>query len=503
MGGIRTLTMYLPQFHRTPENDKWWGEGFTEWTAVRAGKPLFPGHMQPKVPLNGYYYNLLEKETMLKQAEWMKEYGIDGQCFYHYYFAEGQKILEKPAENLLKWSDVDMPFCFCWANTTWARTWSDIGGNTWADEFEKEDDTKEEDDGILLSQKYGREKAWKAHFDYLLPFFKDKRYIKVDGRPVFMATWVDYIPCMQQMLEYWKVLSEDAGIHDIYFIGMGANCAVPGLDALLIGGPHSFWNLGKPADGIFRPRYDDIVEQTLAAESIQGCKTYIGGSTDYDDTVRRGRHGGIVVDGFTVDKFYGFMKALYVKNIKLGNDFLFINAWNEWGEGMYLEPDAQNGFSMLESLQRARNDAMDELKECAYPENGRVIDPQVGYYRRGFNRAVRCFDYWMILREKNKSIADFLVQNGIKDVAVYGYGALGKHLVSELDHSEISVRYIIDKNVRLNHLKYDIKQPDDFLPKVDAIIITPVDEFEDIYHSLKDKVDYRIFSLLELTSELI
>lgn len=503
MNNIKTLTMYLPQFHRTPENDKWWGEGFTEWTAVRAGKPLFPGHRQPKVPLNGYYYNLLEKETMLKQAEWMKKYGIDGQCFYHYYFAQGRKILEKPAENLLKWTDVDMPFCFCWANTTWARTWSDIGGNTWADEFEQNDNEKDEDNGILLNQKYGREKEWKAHFDYLLPFFKDKRYIKVDKRPVFMVTWVDYIPCLQQMLEYWKVLSRDAGIPNIYFIGMGANYAVPGIDALLIGGPHSFWNLGKPADGIFRPKYDDIVKKTLNTESIKGCKTYIGGSTDYDDTVRRGRHGGIVVDGFTVDKFYGYMKALYIRNIKLGNEFLFINAWNEWGEGMYLEPDEQNGFYMLESLQRARNDAMNELNECGYCGSAKDIEPEVGCYRRGFNRAVRCFNYWMTLRENDKSITEFLVQNDIENVAVYGYGALGKHLVAELDDSEISVNYIIDKNVRLNSLKYDIKQPDDFLPAVDAIIVTPVDEFEDIYYSLKDKVNCRIFSLLELTSELI
>ncbi len=134
---VRTVTMYLPQFHRIPENDAWWGGGFTEWTAVRNAKPLFRGHSQPRVPKEEFYYDLMNKSTMIKQAEWMKQYGIYGQCFYHYYFKDGRRILEKPAENLLAWKDIDMPFCFCWANQAWARTWSSINGNSWADLYEK------------------------------------------------------------------------------------------------------------------------------------------------------------------------------------------------------------------------------------------------------------------------------------------------------------------------------------------------------------------------------
>ena len=113
---MRTITMYLPQYHRVAENDKWWGEGFTEWTAVKAASPLFEGHKQPRIPLEDNYYNLLEKRTMEWQANLMKQYDIDGQCIYHYYFKDGKKILERPAENLLHWKDIDMPFCFCWAN---------------------------------------------------------------------------------------------------------------------------------------------------------------------------------------------------------------------------------------------------------------------------------------------------------------------------------------------------------------------------------------------------
>lgn len=494
--------MYLPQFHRTKDNDMWWGEGFTEWTAVRAAKSLFEGHQQPRVPLNEFYYDLLKKETMQKQAEWMHRYGIDGQCFYHYYFENGRMTLEKPAENLLQWVDVNMPFCFCWANTTWARTWSNISGNTWADEFEKKDE-KEKNNGILISQKYGREKEWKKHFEYLLPFFKDERYIKVDGRPVFMITWIDAIACLQQMIEYWRILAKETGILGVYFIGMGVNYAVPNMDALLIGGPHSFWSLGRPTEGLFRVKYDDIWEQILASESIEGCKTYIGGFVDYDDTCRRGRHGGIVTEGFTVDKFYYDMKELYKKNIKLGNDFVFINAWNEWGEGMYLEPDTQNGFAVLEAHQKAKNDAVSELKQNKYETQERVIDLNIGYPKRGFIRTVRCFNYWMTLRETDRHVADYLLRNNMKNIAIYGYGALGRHLVAELDDSGISIRYIIDRDVRLNHLKYDIKRPEDVLPEVDAVIVTPVDDFEQIYFSLKKQIECRILSLLEITSELI
>ena len=501
MVGIKTLTMYLPQFHRTPENDEWWGEGFTEWTAVRAAKSLFPGHLQPRVPLNRYYYNLLEKETMLKQAEWMHQYQIDGQCFYHYYFENGRRILEKPAENLLEWKDVNMPFCFCWANTTWARTWSNVGGNTWADAFEKSSGNKQ-DKGVLLRQKYGREKEWKAHFEYLLPFFRDERYIKVEGRPVFMVTWIESIPCLQQMVEYWRTLADGLEMPPVYFVGMGVNYAMPNMDALLIGAPHSFWNLGSAVEGVFMPRYDDIWEQILAAPAIEGCKTYIGGVVDYDDTGRRGRHGGIVVDGFTVAKFRNGMKELYKKNILLGNEFLFLNAWNEWGEGMYLEPDERYGFALLDAVKNAKKEAVDELAESGCVKTGQV-DWEVGYRKKGYVKAMHCFDLWMSLREEKKGIAEYLCKNGMKNIAVYGYGALGKHLVNELDGSEVSVKYLIDRNVRLNHLKYEIKRPEDDLPGVDAVIVTPVDEFESIYFSLKDRVRGRIVSLLEVTSEMM
>ena len=186
MKSTRTLAMYLPQFHEVPENSQWWGAGYTEWTAVKQAKPCFPGHEQPVIPMNGNYYDLLSKETMVWQAKLAKKYGVDGFCFYHYWFGRGRKILEKPAENLLKWTDIDLPFCFCWDPGTWARTWSKMG-NAWADAFEPEKDKAQtRGDGILIQQDFGDASYWEAHFEYLLPFFRDERYLRVDGTPVFI-----------------------------------------------------------------------------------------------------------------------------------------------------------------------------------------------------------------------------------------------------------------------------------------------------------------------------
>ena len=179
---MKLLAYYLPQFHRVPENDNWWGEGFTEWTAAKKAKALFKGHYQPHEPWNDNYYNLLEKETMQWQAKLMHQYGIDGMCFYHYWFGEGEKILEKPAENLLKWIDIDMPFCFSWANQSWVQSWSKLKGFSWLSGQKEESSGNES--SVIFQQKYGREEEWKVHFQYLLPFLKDKRYIQYDGKPL-------------------------------------------------------------------------------------------------------------------------------------------------------------------------------------------------------------------------------------------------------------------------------------------------------------------------------
>ena len=157
----------MPQFHAIPENDIWWGEGFTEWTNTKAAKPLFRGHYQPKEPLKDNYYSLLDSKTQEWQASLAKKYGIYGFCYYHYWF-HGKLLLEKPMENMLKNKKVDIPFCISWANETWSRTWSGQ---------ERE---------ILIQQDYGNKSDWLKHIEYLVPFFKDSRYIKIDNKPLML-----------------------------------------------------------------------------------------------------------------------------------------------------------------------------------------------------------------------------------------------------------------------------------------------------------------------------
>lgn len=170
---------------------------------------------------------------------------------------------------------------------------------------------------------------------------------------------------------------------------------------------------------------------------------------------------------------------------------------------MYLEPDENYRFSLLDAVRKSKIDAISEIQEKQDHESLLVVDKEVGYQKKSFGKAVSCFNYWMTLRENGKCVTDYLVQYEIENVAVYGYGALGKHLVKELDDSKILIKYIIDRNVRLNHLKYDFKTPDEFLPHVDAIIVTPVDEFDNIYDILKSHTDDKIISLLEIMSELM
>lgn len=494
---MKTLTMYLPQFHRVPENDEWWGEGFTEWTAVKAAEPLYEGHRQPRIPLNEYYYDLLDKDTMIFQANLMKTYGIDGQCFYHYYFKEGRKILEKPAENLLKWRDVDMPFCFCWANGHWARTWSKVKGNSWADKFEKE---KTDIQGLLLEQEYGREEEWREHFEYLLPFFRDERYLKANGFPIFMIYAPRGISCLYQMIDYWRELAIEAKVGGLYIIAMNITDGLAGVDAVLLHTPHTFWQLINKENGVWRPDYSSMWKNILEASPIKGYRTYFEGMADCDDTPRRGTNGGISFKGFSVDLFRENMYQLYQKSIILGNEFVFINAWNEWGEGMYLEPDEENGYACLEAVRDAKMAAMGQ-------DYMRNIDEIVAYKKDEekeknsslvkYQKIIGCLSEWLTLKEKNLNICGYLCKYNVKNVAVYGYGVLGKHLIVELDKLGIGVKYIIDRRKNMQ-APYIVKTIDESLDIVDAILVTPIDDFEEIYDRLKAKIRCRIFSMREL-----
>ena len=515
MNEIKTLAMYLPQFHEISENTLWWGKGYTEWTAVRHAERYFEGHYQPREPLGDNYYDLMDKRTMEWQAGLLQKYGLDGLCFYHYYFRDGKKILEKPGENLLLWRDLKIPFCFCWANESWVRTWSKVGGNIniWSDIFETSDGVQRED-GILLEQKYDRELAWKVHFEYLLPFFQDTRYIRLNGAPVFLIYRPKDIVCLAEMVYYWKLLARKEGIEDIYVIGMNTRERQNGLDAILINGPGMYsWDSVKRGKGIEADwrtgiasfQYEDVWKIAVEEAPVPGGRTYFGAFTDFDDTPRRGKRG-CHLSGSSMELFERYLYLLMKKNREMGNEFLFINAFNEWGEGMYLEPDKRNGYQYLEIMQR--------VKDKVNSESLQMVSVGTEDAVRGENEKqgrvakdtylLSLFDQWMTLREQHMYIGAYLKKYQYEVAAVYGLGVLGRHLVHELLEDGIEIKYIIDRNKRLSYPDIQVTELAPDLEAVDVIVVTAVCDFDNIWRKIRSYgMTCSIVSLSEIIADMM
>lgn len=365
----KIITFYLPQFHKVPENDKWWGEGFTDWVSAKNARPLFPGHYQPRLPAHDYYYDLLDKETMQWQAKIAKKAGIYGFCIYHYWFGNDKQLLEKPAENLLKWKDIDIHYCFSWANESWVRSWSKYKGNAWRETACGKKD--EMNQGMLVRQKYGDEAEWKKHFEYLLPFFRDKRYIKKENKPVFLIYKPEDIKRIRKMIQYWDSLALEQGFSGIYFIGTNdPKWREKGLNAQMLYEPkYSMMEKDRytvmvkkmqkalSKINISFPRiygYDKIWKKILDRQNEKG--TYYGGFVGYDNTSRQAKKG-IVIRGMSPDRFGKYFSMLYQKALDREDDYIFLTAWNEWGESAYLEPDAKYGMRCLQELRKG-------LKQC-------------------------------------------------------------------------------------------------------------------------------------------
>lgn len=497
--GIQILAMYLPQFYRTKENDEWWGDGFTDWDSAKNARPLFENHYQPHIPLNNNFYNLMQRETMQWQADLMARYGVDGMCIYHYWFKDGKKILEKPVENLLEWKDIKMPFCFCWANESWIKSWSKLrNANVWLNSDIS--DEIQDDDGILLDQKYGFEEQWKEHFEYLLPFFKDNRYIRLNNKPVFLIYKSAQIPCLADMMDAWKRLARESGLEGLYIIG--AHCdsrAQRIVDAELYHEPaYSRRELidYKEINGTIRIEYDDI--WNIILNSKRKIKTYFGGFTGYDDTPRRGIDG-IVIENATPEKFEKYLIELIAKNRASGNEFVFINAWNEWGEGMHLEPDQKYGTAFLEAVASAKSSILS--KEDYH--DGQTNDPYIEYLKNNvekFESYLNLLDSWMILRENGISLCRYLEINKICRVVIYGWGIFGRHLLEELSGSSIDIVGIIDRQKSKIHTGYTSFLPSDKLPEFDAMIVSSYYFIEEIKNNYSDK-GYRIISIETLINE--
>ena len=360
---MKIFAFYLPQFHSIPENDVWWGNNFTEWTNVKKSTPLFYNHNQPRIPLNQNYYNLLNTETLRWQADLLKKYKLDGLCFYHYWF-NGKLLLEKPAELLLKEKSIEMPFFFSWANEPWTRSW----------------DGKNKD--ILIDQNYGDESDWIKHFNYILPFFKDKRYLKHNGFPVFVIYRSANFERCQDWINCWRSLAADNCLGNIHFvstltsfekdnrnINFDAEINFEPLNTLIhhmnIYAKKSFFpRIGrsinkriskliysfKNQDNFFQvPNFDyDLTWKTILNKKFN-YKSYAGGFVDWDNTPRKQDKGLVALNG-NPHKFKQYFDKLYLKARDDNSPYIFINAWNEWAEGTYLEPDTKNEYKYLEAI---------------------------------------------------------------------------------------------------------------------------------------------------------
>lgn len=366
MSKVKIIANYLPQFHSIPENDEWWGKGFTDWDAVKKAKPLFDGHNQPKVPLDNNYYDLSIVENVKYQAMLARKYGIYGFGIYHYWFNKNQNLLTKPAEIILENKDIDINFMFIWDNTSWIRTWSNIRrGNDWAPQFDSSLSENENNSGVLAELKYGTQDDWEIHFQWLLKFFKDPRYIKIDNKPMFsfFAPRNNY-RIIKQMVAYWDKRATECGFSGLYDISK-SNFRNNNLTAVMDYEPFSsptMFNaikcnlikyLNKIKPRIFFADYDKLWKNNLKrVKKINRINYFYSGFVNYDDTPRRGCKAKVIT-GFSPEKFCAYLTELLKICNSQNREYVFLTAWNEWGEGAYLEPDSIFGFQYLEAVRKA------------------------------------------------------------------------------------------------------------------------------------------------------
>lgn len=368
---MKIIPLYLPQFHSIPENDEWWGKGFTEWVNVKSARPLFPGHNQPRVPLNNNYYDLSELDTLKWQCKIAREHGIYGFAMYHYWF-NGHKLLEKPMEMLLAHPEIEINYMISWANHDWNDGWKATNSKP----------------RTLIAHDFDDEDDWVNHFNYMLQFFKDPRYMKEDDMPLLIIYVPQLIGKLNKMLDLWNQLAKHEGIPGIKYIYQSAASAVD-----------KSWDRSHFSYGIqFHPQYAQyvagnklkLIKDTLFVKYGRRIKKFLGitkgvgfrqlsvkkidydkdwekilslkpenssilpsAMVDWDNTPRKKEAGWCYI-GQSAEKF---KKYFYQLLVKAQNDYhtdkVFVFAWNEWAEGGYLEPDKKNGYAYLEAIQDA------------------------------------------------------------------------------------------------------------------------------------------------------
>lgn len=346
---LRLIAFYLTQFHPTPENDKWWGKGFTEWTNVTKAQPLFSGHYQPQLPSDFGFYDLRVRETRREQIELAKTYGISGFC-YHYYWFSGKRILNLPLDDMLADSKSDMPFCLCWANENWTRRWDAA------------------DHEILIAQKYYPDDDLNF-IKSLIPFFNDKRYIKVDNKPFLIVYRPQHLPDAHKTVEIWRTYCRSIGVGEIH------------VSAALTHGNEDYKQFGFDSGVEFPPhnlKNSNVNNQISFYDIFQGnamqystiAQSYINRTYAIDDTTRvfktvfpswdntaRTQNRALVVLNGTPDNYEYWLSSTIDLSLHpdKNEQLVFINAWNEWAEGCHLEPDRRFGHGFLQATLNAKN----------------------------------------------------------------------------------------------------------------------------------------------------
>ena len=355
----RVIAHYLPQFHPIPENDAWWGRGFTEWTNVAKAKPLYRGHYQPRVPADLGFYDLRVPETRRAQADMAREYGVEAFCYWHYWFA-GKRLLEQPFNEVLRSGEPDFPFCLGWANATWSGVWYGAPKT------------------ILQEQTYPGMDDYKAHFEMLLEAFEDPRYLTVDGKPFFLIFRPMDLPDAKKVTDFWRELAVKNGLKGLHIVGlldkMDQNPNDYGLDAASLHRLDRMFRSRKMSpSALVRKRLShysitghlmkslsrkpihvypyDHVSPNFVIEEALDYEYYPTIIPNWDNTARSGSNG-VVLHGSTPELFQQHVRSAVnrVADLPPEHRIIIAKSWNEWAEGNHLEPDLRYGLAYLEAL---------------------------------------------------------------------------------------------------------------------------------------------------------
>lgn len=352
------IALYLPQYHPFPENDEWWGKGFTEWTNVGSAKPLFKGHYQPRVPADLGYYDLRMPVIREQQAQMAKEAGVGGFCYWHYWFGNGKQLMAEIVDEVLTLGSPDFPFCLGWANHSWyAKNWNtnDTNGK----------------DLLLIEQCYPNDEDIKAHYEYVKRFFKDSRYIKIGNKPFFMIYNVKDLP--ENFIHLWNELAQEDGFDGVFFAGNIANDASikeyigKGFDALIRDRLKCIMKerrdnklsflLNKIKSHLFsipdsKYDYKDVINRLVNPEEDSDEHVIPCMIPNFDHSPRSGRYG-LILHNSTPELFYRMCSRILDIVQKKQNKLILLRSWNEWGEGNYMEPDTRYKRQYLEALKKA------------------------------------------------------------------------------------------------------------------------------------------------------